>query len=287
MSSSPWSTGSSRTATGSTPTCPSSGASSCRVGPRPPPGSTSRGRSAGAPSERPSEPAERHELGPLVAVYLNRLSDLLFILARAANARRRPRRAALEAGRDTGLTGRGGAAEVLGVALRLGLTSFGGPVAHIGYFRHEYVERRRWVDEQAFSELVAVTNLLPGPSSSQLGMAIGARRAGALGGLAAWVGFTLPSAAAMTALALVVGSADVSGAGWVHGLELVAVPVVALAGARRCAARSRRTSRGSRSRPSPRRSRSPGTASAGRRRRSSSAVSSGCSPSARRHGRRR
>ena len=118
---------------------------------------------------------------------------------------------------------------MLGVALRLGLTSFGGPVAHIGYFRHEYVERRRWVDEQAFSELVAVTNLLPGPSSSQLGMAIGARRAGVLGGVAAWVGFTFPSAVAMTVLALVVGAADVSGAGWVHGLELVAVPVVALA----------------------------------------------------------
>ena len=91
------------------------------------------------------------------------------------------------------------------------------------------MERRRWVDEREFSELVAVTNLLPGPSSSQLGIAIGARRAGRLGGLAAWVGFTLPSAVAMTALALAVGSADVSGAGWVHGLELVAVPVVALA----------------------------------------------------------
>ena len=118
---------------------------------------------------------------------------------------------------------------MLGVALRLGLTSFGGPVAHVAYFRTEYVERRRWVDEQAFSELVAVTNLLPGPTSSQLGMAIGTRRAGMLGGLAAWIGFTLPSAVAMTALALVVGASDVSGAGWVHGLELVAVPVVALA----------------------------------------------------------
>jgi chromate transporter len=113
--------------------------------------------------------------------------------------------------------------------LRLGLTSFGGPVAHIGYFRAEYVERRRWLDEQAFSELVAVTNLLPGPSSSQLGIAIGARHAGRLGGLAAWIGFTLPSAVAMTLLALTVGAADVSGAGWVHGLELVAVPVVLLA----------------------------------------------------------
>ena len=123
----------------------------------------------------------------------------------------------------------GSAGEVLAVALRLGLTSFGGPVAHIGFFRQAYVEQRRWVDEQEFSELVAVTSLLPGPSSSQLGIAIGARRAGVLGGLAAWAGFTAPSAVAMTAIALVVGSADVSGAGWVHGLELVAVPVVGLA----------------------------------------------------------
>jgi chromate transporter len=124
---------------------------------------------------------------------------------------------------------RGRVAEVFGAALRLGLTSFGGPIAHIGYFRTEYVERRRWVDESQFSELVAVTNLLPGPSSSQLGMAIGAHRAGRLGALAAWLGFTLPSAVAMTALALWVGAADVSDAGWVHGLELVAAPVVALA----------------------------------------------------------
>jgi chromate transporter len=119
--------------------------------------------------------------------------------------------------------------EVLAVALRLGLTSFGGPVAHIGYFRDEYVLRRRWLDEAAFSELVAVTSLLPGPSSSQLGIAIGTLRAGRLGGLAAWLGFTLPSAVAMTVLALAVGAADVAGAGWVHGLELVAVPVVVLA----------------------------------------------------------
>jgi chromate transporter len=124
---------------------------------------------------------------------------------------------------------RGGLGEVFGVALRLGLTSFGGPIAHIGYFRSEYVVRRRWLDEREFSELVAVTNLLPGPSSSQLGIAIGAKRAGRLGGLAAWLGFTLPSAVAMTVLALWVGAADVGDAGWVHGLELVAAPVVALA----------------------------------------------------------
>src|SRR4029078_5414008 len=84
--------------------------------------------------------------------------------------------AALEAGRDAGLTGRGGPREGFAVALRLGLTSFGGPVGPIGYFRQQYVGRREWVDEREFSELVAVTNLLPGPSSSQLGMAIGAHR---------------------------------------------------------------------------------------------------------------
>ena len=113
--------------------------------------------------------------------------------------------------------------------LRLGLTSFGGPVAHIGYFRAEYVERREWLDEQAFSELVAVTSLLPGPSSSQLGIAIGARRAGRLGGLAAWLGFTLPSAVAMTALALIVGEADVGGAGGSTGSSSSRCPVVAFA----------------------------------------------------------
>src|SRR4029078_11495836 len=109
---------------------------------------------------------------------------------------------AREAGREAGLTGRGGPREVFAVALRLGLTSFGGPVAHIGYFRDEYVERRGGVDERQFSELVAVTNLLPGPSSSQLGMAIGAQRAGLRGGAAAWLGFTLTSAVRVTAPAL-------------------------------------------------------------------------------------
>jgi chromate transporter len=112
------------------------------------------------------------------------------------------------------------------VALRLGLTSFGGPVAHIGYFRTEYVERRRWLSEHAFSELVAITNLLPGPSSSQLGIAVGTLRAGRLGGLAAWIGFTLPSAVAMTAIGLGVAASDVAGAGWLRGLELAAVAVV-------------------------------------------------------------
>ncbi len=115
------------------------------------------------------------------------------------------------------------------VALRLGLTSFGGPVAHIGYFREEYVARRRWIGEEQFGELVALSNLLPGPSSSQVGIAIGAHRAGKLGGLAAWLGFTLPSAAILTALAIWARNLDLAGAGWVRGLELAAAAVVAAA----------------------------------------------------------
>ena len=123
----------------------------------------------------------------------------------------------------------GSPAEVFRAALRLGLTSFGGPVAHIGYFRDDYVARRHWLDERQFGELVALTNLLPGPSSSQLGIAIGVHRAGKLGGLAAWLGFTLPSAVILTALALWARGVDLEGAGWVHGLELAAAAVVAAA----------------------------------------------------------
>src|SRR6202023_976249 len=91
--------------------------------------------------------------------------------------------------------------EVLRVFLKLGLTSFGGPVAHIGYFREEFVVRRRWLDEAAFSDLVGLCQFLPGPSSSQLGFSIGLMRAGYVGGLAAWTGFTLPSAVALVLFA--------------------------------------------------------------------------------------
>lgn len=123
----------------------------------------------------------------------------------------------------------GSTGEVLAVALRLGLTSFGGPIAHIGYFRREYVERRRWLDEHAFGDLVALCQLLPGPASSQLGIAIGTRRSGIAGGLAAWLGFTLPSAVALLLFGLLTTSFDLSQAGWVHGLKLAAVAVVAQA----------------------------------------------------------
>src|SRR5215467_6136751 len=92
---------------------------------------------------------------------------------------------------------RGSASEVLRVFLRLGLTSFGGPVAHLGYFRAEFVTRRRWLDEPAFADVVALCQFLPGPASSQTGITIGILRAGLPGAFAAWAGFTLPSAAAM------------------------------------------------------------------------------------------
>jgi len=92
--------------------------------------------------------------------------------------------------------------EVLRVALILGLTSFGGPVAHLGYFRRTYVERRRWLDEATFGDLVALCQSLPGPASSQLGIAIGTLRAGVAGGIAAWIGFTLPSVLAMVAFSI-------------------------------------------------------------------------------------
>src|SRR5215211_8385898 len=99
---------------------------------------------------------------------------------------------------------RGSALEVLAVATRLGLTSFGGPIAHLGYFRDEYVARRKWLDDQTYVDLVALCQFLPGPASSQVGIAIGILRAGLLGGLAAWVGFTLPSAIAMVIFAYAV-----------------------------------------------------------------------------------
>ena len=119
--------------------------------------------------------------------------------------------------------------EVLGVSLKLGLTSFGGPVAHLGYFRTEYVVRRHWLSEEAFADLVALCQLLPGPASSQVNMSIGMSRAGIPGAVAAWLGFTLPSAAALTAFALLLGVSGVIGSGWLHGIMLAAVGVVAQA----------------------------------------------------------
>lgn len=119
--------------------------------------------------------------------------------------------------------------EVLGASTRLGLTSFGGPIAHLGYFREEYVVRRRWIDEAHYADLVALCQFLPGPASSQVGMALGIMRAGLLGGVAAWLGFTIPSAVALVAFAYGLQAVGVADAGWLHGLKVVAVAVVAQA----------------------------------------------------------
>ncbi len=116
------------------------------------------------------------------------------------------------------------------MSTRLGLTSFGGPIAHLGYFREEYVRQRKWVDEQSYADLVALCQFLPGPASSKVGIAIGIIRAGLPGGALAWLGFTLPSALALVAFAYglsTIGTA--ADAGWLHGLKVVAVAVVALA----------------------------------------------------------
>jgi len=114
--------------------------------------------------------------------------------------------------------------------LRLGCASFGGPVAHLGYFRAEFVDRRQWLDEKAYADLVALCQFLPGPASSQVGIALGLGRAGWRGALAAWFGFTLPSALALILFALGVSRwSGLAGSGAVHGLKVVAVAVVAQA----------------------------------------------------------
>jgi len=120
--------------------------------------------------------------------------------------------------------------EVLRVFAKLGVSSFGGPIAHIGYFREEFVVRRRWIDEPAFADLVALCQFLPGPASSQVGFSIGLMRGGYLGGLAAWTAFTLPSAILLLLFAY--GAKFLQGpigAGLLHGLKLVAVAIVAQA----------------------------------------------------------
>jgi len=124
----------------------------------------------------------------------------------------------------------GGPAEVFVAFLRLGLTSFGGPVAHIGYFHSEFVERRGWLDAGTYGEYVAMAQFLPGPASSQVGLAVGAHRAGLVGSLAAWLGFTLPSAILMLLLGFGIARVgDLRDSAALHGLKLVAVAVVVLA----------------------------------------------------------
>jgi chromate transporter len=120
--------------------------------------------------------------------------------------------------------------QILWVFLRLGLTSFGGPVAHLGYFRDEFVVRRKWLSESTYADLVALCQFLPGPASSQVGFSIGLSRGGLKGGLAAWLGFTLPSAILMIAFGYgVTAFSDALHGGWLRGLKIAAVAVVAQA----------------------------------------------------------
>ncbi|MFX3631369.1 MAG: chromate transporter [Candidatus Pristimantibacillus sp.] len=117
--------------------------------------------------------------------------------------------------------------EVFLVSTKLGLTSFGGPIAHLGYFHNEYISRRKWMDERSYADLVALCQFLPGPASSQVGIGIGIVRAGLIGGLVAWLGFTLPSIIVLVLFASLLQGYNVGNAGWIHGLKIVAVAIVA------------------------------------------------------------
>lgn len=120
--------------------------------------------------------------------------------------------------------------QIFGAFLKLGLTSFGGPIAHLGYYRTEFVERRKWLSDGAYADLVALCQFLPGPASTQTSIGIGLFRGGLPGALAAWLGFTLPSAVAMVLFALLLTGGVLGSAGpWLHGLKVVAVAVVAQA----------------------------------------------------------
>ena len=117
--------------------------------------------------------------------------------------------------------------KILIISSKLGLTSFGGPIAHLGYFHNEYVCRRKWMDEKSYADLVALCQFLPGPASSQVGIGIGVMQGGILGGIVSFIGFTLPSVVAMIIFAIILQGFDLRDAGWIHGLKLVAVAVVA------------------------------------------------------------
>ena len=120
--------------------------------------------------------------------------------------------------------------EVFVVFLRLGLTSFGGPIAHLGFFHNEFVIRKKWIDERAYADLVALCQFLPGPASSQVGIAIGLSRAGLVGAVAAWLGFTLPSALILILLGFgITRYGDYINGAWLHGLKVAAVAIVAQA----------------------------------------------------------
>lgn len=116
--------------------------------------------------------------------------------------------------------------EILIVSLKLGLTSFGGPVAHLGYFHNEYVRKKKWLDEKSYADLVALCQFLPGPASSQVGIGIGVFRGGLLGGIFAFLGFTMPSVIALIVFAYFLQEINIDNSGWIHGLKIVAVTIV-------------------------------------------------------------
>lgn len=117
--------------------------------------------------------------------------------------------------------------DILIVSTRLGLTSFGGPIAHLGYFHEEYVRRKKWLDEKSYADLVALSQFLPGPASSQVGIGIGVARGGVLGGIVSFIGFTFPSVVVLICFALLLLEFNIEAAGFIHGLKLVAVAIVA------------------------------------------------------------
>jgi len=119
--------------------------------------------------------------------------------------------------------------EIFNTSLKLGLTSFGGPTAHLGYFFEEYVTNKKWLDEKTYADLVALCQFLPGPASSQVNFAIGSMKGGILGGILSFLGFTLPSAIILVIFALLLHNHDLSQSGWLHGLKIVAVAIVAQA----------------------------------------------------------
>ncbi|GAA0435970.1 chromate transporter [Lentibacillus halophilus] len=117
--------------------------------------------------------------------------------------------------------------EILRTSLKLGLTSFGGPVAHLGYFKDEYIDKRQWLDDKTYADIIALCQFLPGPASSQVGISIGMLRGGFFGGLVSWFGFTVPSVIVLVLFALFYQTFSLEGAAWIGGLKIVAVAVVA------------------------------------------------------------
>ncbi|WP_430413645.1 chromate efflux transporter [Lederbergia citrea] len=119
--------------------------------------------------------------------------------------------------------------EILRVSTKLGLTSFGGPIAHLGYFKNEYIDKRKWLDDKTYADIIALCQFLPGPASSQVGIAIGILRGGLIGGILSFLGFTLPSVLVLVLFAFLFKNFEIADAGWIHGLKIVAVAVVAQA----------------------------------------------------------